>query len=71
MLLRKSKPPTQSQEEWTFLSPVFYNAPSLHTVEKSSNCVSYEELGAGGKMETLQCNQLCASLQNNIKNLVS
>ena len=33
-ILRKSKTPRRSPEKWTFLSLAFYNAPSLHTVEK-------------------------------------
>ena len=34
-LLRKSKTSRKSPQKWTFLSLAFYNAPSLHTVEKS------------------------------------
>ena len=32
---RKSKTPRKSPEKWTFLSPVFYNAPSLHIVDST------------------------------------
>ena len=35
-LLRNSKAPRKSQETWTFQSLAFYNAPSLHTIELSS-----------------------------------
>ena len=34
-LLRKSKTPRKLLEKWTLLSLAFYNAPSLHTVEKT------------------------------------
>ena len=32
----KQKPHRKSPEKWTFLSFAFYNAPSLHTVEKKT-----------------------------------
>ena len=32
--LRKAKTSRKSPGKWTFLSLAFYNAPSLHTVEK-------------------------------------
>ena len=32
-ILRKAKTPRKSPEKWTFLSPAFYNAPSLDTVD--------------------------------------
>ena len=33
-ILRKSKTPRKSPDKWTFLSLAFYNAPSLHTVDR-------------------------------------
>ena len=32
----KQKTPRKSLDKWTFLSLAFYNAPSLHTVDKSA-----------------------------------
>ena len=53
VLLRKSETPRKSPAKWTFLSLSFYDAPSLHTVEKGS-CTSF----FGGKNERSYAHKL-------------
>ena len=52
--LRKSRPPRESSEKWTFLSLAFYNAPSRTlsvTIQKMIPAVSCNCLAKGGQTD--------------------